>query len=49
MLEETGESMSIAGYQCEKYIVRADNGPAFVAEVWLRQNFQYRMIIISVI
>ena len=40
MLEATGESMSIAGYQCEKYIVRIDNGPAFVAEVWLTSEIK---------
>jgi len=34
-LEATGETMQIAGYECEKYIVKADNERAFAAEVWL--------------
>jgi hypothetical protein len=39
-LEKTGETMSIAGYICEKYIVKAENEAAFIAEVWLTDKIR---------
>jgi len=38
-LRETGESMTIAGYECEKFIVTAETGEAFFeSEVWLTEK-----------
>jgi len=40
-LKETGETMTIAGYQCEKFIVTAETGEAFFeSEVWLTDKIQ---------
>ena len=40
-LKETGESMNIAGYQCEKFIVTAETGEAFIeSEVWLTDRIE---------
>ena len=43
-LKETGESMTIAGYECEKYIVTAETGEAFFeSEVWLTEKIQVQV------
>ena len=43
-LSETGESMTIAGYECEKYIVTAEKGEAFFeSEVWLTEKIQVQV------
>ena len=34
-LEKTGETMSIVGYKCDKYVVKSESEAAFVAEIWL--------------
>ena len=40
-LNETGEIMTIAGYQCEKFIVTAEKGEAFFeSEVWLTNKIR---------
>jgi hypothetical protein len=43
-LKETGKSMTIAGYECEKYIVAAETGEAFFeSEVWLTEKIQVQV------
>lgn len=40
-LQETGESMTIAGYECEKFIVTAESEEGFFeSEVWLTEKIQ---------
>ena len=40
-LKESGESLTIAGYKCEKFIVTAETGGAyFESEVWLTDKIQ---------
>jgi hypothetical protein len=40
-LEKTGETASIAGYKCEKYVIRAENDEmSVITEVWLTDKIK---------